>query len=126
MEYVMEGNFVGRTVSIDGTTYNESDYATLTQLTPVKPTPTLSEGQTFDWNSGSEINGEWVRFVVREKTADEKMSEIRAQRNTLLSNTDWTGMSDVTMSAEMTTYRQALRDLPSTVNVDSPVYPTKP
>ena len=36
---------------------------------------------------------------------------VRNQRDTKLAETDWTGMSDVTMAAEMTTYRQALRDI---------------
>ena len=54
------------------------------------------------------------------------MIEIRGKRNQLLTDTDWTGLSDVTMSAGMITYRQALRDLPASVDVDSPVYPTKP
>jgi len=52
--------------------------------------------------------------------------EIRAQRNRLLSETDWTANSDVAMSAEMATYRQALRDLPETVDIDNPVFPDKP
>ena len=95
-------------------------------MIPVAETPTLLDGQAFEWNAGSVINGEWVRFVVRDKTTDEKMAEIRGVRDSLLADTDWTGMSDVTMGADMTTYRQALRDLPSTVNVNTPVYPTKP
>ena len=37
---------------------------------------------------------------------------IRADRNNLLAATDWLGMSDVTMSTEWATYRQALRDVP--------------
>ena len=36
----------------------------------------------------------------------------RAKRDDLLKETDHFGLSDVTMSAEMTTYRQALRDVP--------------
>jgi len=43
---------------------------------------------------------------------DAKAAEsVRTQRDKLLAETDWTGMSDVTMAAEMTTYRQALRDI---------------
>ena len=36
----------------------------------------------------------------------------RSKRDELLKKTDHYGLSDVTMSAEMTTYRQALRDVP--------------
>jgi len=52
---------------------------------------------------------------------------VRKQRNTLLAETDFYALSDVTMSADMTTYRQDLRDLPaSTENSEDVVWPTKP
>ena len=41
---------------------------------------------------------------------------VRTQRDAKLAETDWTGMSDVTMNAEMTTYRQALRDITTHAN----------
>ena len=48
-------------------------------------------------------------------------------RDLLLAETDWTANSDVTMSDEMRTYRQALRDLPAnTTDPANPVWPTKP
>ena len=127
MEYVLDGKIVtGRMVEVAGIKYPRQAFADVPGMIPVKETPTLTDGQTFEWNAGSVIGGEWVRFVVRDKTSDEKMTEIRGTRDGLLTATDWVGMSDVTMSSAMTTYRQALRDLPATVNVDSPVYPTKP
>ena len=36
---------------------------------------------------------------------------VRTTRDAKLAETDWTGMSDVTMAAEMAAYRQALRDI---------------
>ena len=51
---------------------------------------------------------------------DETMESIRGKRNQLLRDTDWQGMSDVTMSDAQTAYRKKLRDLPAT-NAD----PTK-
>ena len=52
---------------------------------------------------------------------------VRTQRDSLLAATDFYALSDVTMSADMTTYRQALRDLPaSTANSEDVVWPTKP
>jgi hypothetical protein len=38
---------------------------------------------------------------------------VRSQRDGLLVETDWMGLSDVTMSSDWATYRQALRDVPS-------------
>jgi hypothetical protein len=38
-------------------------------------------------------------------------SSVRSTRDAKLAETDWTALTDVTMAAEMTTYRQALRDI---------------
>jgi hypothetical protein len=43
-------------------------------------------------------------------------ASVRAKRDSLLAETDWTGMSDVTMTAEMAAYRQALRDITTHAN----------
>ena len=56
-------------------------------------------------------------------------ASVRTQRDRLLAETDWTGLSDVTMSAEMTTYRQALRDITDHTNfpyLTDADWPTKP
>ncbi len=44
------------------------------------------------------------------------MAELRKQRNAKLAETDFHAMSDVTLSSDMKTYRQALRDLPAHAN----------
>jgi hypothetical protein len=63
-------------------------------------------------------------------TLDEKAAESnRKTRDTLLAETDWMALSDVTMSAEMTTYRQALRDITDHANwphLSDADWPTKP
>ena len=59
----------------------------------------------------------------------DKETGIRTDRDQRIALTDWTGMSDVTMSAEMVTYRQALRDItahesfPNLQDSDWPVSP---
>ena len=51
----------------------------------------------------------------------------RATRDDLLKATDHYGLSDVTMSAEMTAYRQALRDVPQQADFPATItWPTKP
>ena len=53
----------------------------------------------------------------------------RAKRDRLIAETDWHALSDVTMSAEMTTYRQALRDITAHANwphLNDDDWPTKP
>lgn len=53
---------------------------------------------------------------------------LRAERNRLLSATDWTQLADApTPDASWATYRQALRDLPETTeDPRSPEWPTPP
>ena len=61
---------------------------------------------------------------------DNAMQDLRAKRNQLLQDTDFYGMSDNTMSSEMATYRQALRDITSGITTvaqaNAVVFPTKP
>ena len=52
---------------------------------------------------------------------------VRDERDKLLADTDWTALSDVTMSAEMAAYRQALRDITAQAGFPHSVtWPTKP
>jgi hypothetical protein len=58
------------------------------------------------------------------------LASLRQKRNALLSATDYLALSDNTLSAAMSSYRQSLRDLTeglSTVEqVNSVVFPVKP
>ena len=58
---------------------------------------------------------------------DREAEEVRIKRDALLSETDWMANSDVTMSDEWRTYRQALRDVPAQSGFPNDVtWPTKP
>ena len=61
---------------------------------------------------------------------DEAMADLRDKRNQLLQDTDFHALSDNTMSSEMTTYRQELRDLTNGITTvgeaNAVVFPTKP
>jgi len=77
-------------------------------------------------------NGD-VQTVAAQKTAYDTANTAalaaseRAKRDELLKETDHYGLSDVTMSTEMTTYRQALRDVPQQTDFPSTIsWPTKP
>ena len=89
------------------------------------------------------INGNRVQFTAAEETvrdAEEKawedgalaraQADLRAKRNRLLAETDFYALSDVTMSDDMKTYRQDLRDLPegkdTVAKCQNAVFPTKP
>jgi hypothetical protein len=60
--------------------------------------------------------------------ADNRLAaEERQKRDALLAETDHYALSDVTMSTEMTTYRQALRDVPQQTDFPTSItWPTKP
>ena len=69
-------------------------------------------------------------FVVPPQTFDSALANLRAKRNALLLQTDFYALSDVTMTTEMTTYRQALRDitngLTTVEDVEAVVFPERP
>jgi TPP-dependent pyruvate/acetoin dehydrogenase alpha subunit len=89
------------------------------------------------------INGNKVQFTAAEEAArdaEEKawadaaparaLADLRAKRNRLLAETDYYALSDVTMSDDMKTYRQNLRDLPAGKDTvekcENATWPTKP
>ena len=89
------------------------------------------------------INGNQVQFTAEEETArdaEEKawadgalaraQARLRTERNRRLAETDFYALSDVTMSSDMQTYRQNLRDLPSGKDTvekcENVTWPTKP
>ena len=89
------------------------------------------------------VNGESVQLTAEEEAARDaeekawadaaparRMEKLRTQRNQLLVETDWYGMSDVAMDSDMTVYRQALRDITKTTPVDDALsnitWPKKP
>ena len=89
------------------------------------------------------INGERIQFTAEEEAQrdqeeadweagkfDRAIADLRQRRNVLLSATDFYALSDVTMSEDMTTYRQNLRDitdgLTTVEEVEAVEFPTKP
>jgi len=89
------------------------------------------------------INGVQVPFTAAEETArdaeelawsngafDRAMADLRSKRDNLLKASDYLALSDNTLSADMTTYRQALRDITDGLTtqdeVDAVTFPTKP
>ena len=54
-------------------------------------------------------------------------ARLREERNKRLAETDYLALADSTLTDEMRSYRQALRDLPAnTVDPANPVWPVKP
>ena len=89
------------------------------------------------------VNGARIQFTAEEEKERDleeqawadgaparRMADLRQQRNQLLAETDWMGNSDVTMSTDWKTYRQALRDITKTTPADDALsnitWPKKP
>ena len=56
----------------------------------------------------------------------EKWKSIRSDRNVRLAETDYLALKDNTLSDDMKTYRQALRDVPKQTDPDNITWPSKP
>ena len=73
------------------------------------------DAKVTEWNKGS---------------ATRRMVELRRQRDTLLVETDYMALGDVTLTDAWKTYRQALRDISSQTPSDDALsninWPTKP
>ena len=89
------------------------------------------------------VNGQLVDLTeqeISEREAEETawnngalnraLDNLRFERNNLLAETDWWGVSDNTMTAEQTKYRQDLRDitngLTTVEQVEAVEFPEKP
>ena len=89
------------------------------------------------------VNGTQVQLTAEEEAArdaeeaawtagafDRAIANLRAERDRKIAATDYHALSDNTMSAEMTTYRQALRDITNGLDtvekVNNVTWPTKP
>ena len=89
------------------------------------------------------INGTKVQFTADEETARDAeeaawanaaparaLADLRTKRNRLLAETDYLALSDSTLSDDMKTYRQNLRDLPAGKDTvekcENATFPTKP
>jgi len=74
-----------------------------------------------------EVDETAIAAKVAELQIEYQWNELRQQRNNLIAETDYLALSDATLTDEMSTYRQALRDLPAnTTDPANPVWPTKP
>lgn len=100
-------------------------------LESVKPTPANVYEEVYR-DGCEEKDGKWYQKWILvsgdiNKIDTAKAKDERAQRDSLLSATDFYALSDVTMSDAMKTYRQELRDLPAASGwPHTHTWPTKP
>jgi len=94
-----------------------------------KVTGADANGSAIESADPSDWGTTWAAVSAKkdELVAAQPMKELRAERNRRIAETDWWASSDLTMTAEQTAYRQALRDITNTYSsLDDVVWPTKP
>ena len=79
-----------------------------------KVTGADANGSAIESSDPSDWGTTWSAVETKMTEIDNAapMKELRAQRDAKIAESDWMGNSDVTMSSDWETYRQALRDLP--------------
>ena len=113
---------------------NVCDAMNIDPVLPSPPATTTAYQTSVRDGVEQNSNGDWVeKYVARDMFADIEGGDTKAEqeaayqatldattaeghrstRNNKLAETDFYALSDVTMSSAMTTYRQALRDLPT-------------
>ena len=110
------------------------DMASFNVYPVTEVTPTVADTQKLVkvWTP-TLVGGDWVLAHEAVDLTSDDIAEatavlaanMREERNKRLAATDWTSSSDVTMSAEMRTYRASLRDVPAQENFPTVTWPTE-
>ncbi|UAW59218.1 putative tail structure protein [Roseobacter phage CRP-603] len=120
-------------------------------LRTTKPTQGVGQYQYAKRNGvEQDANGNWVQAwqivdmfaddpelgtkaeqeaAYQQRLDDDRATGNRNKRDSLIAETDWWASSDLTMTAEQTAYRQALRDITTHANwphLEDADWPTKP
>jgi hypothetical protein len=94
-----------------------------------KVTGADANGSAIESSNPADFGTTWTQLKAKvdELTAAEPMKALRAERDRRLAETDWWAVADRTMTAEQTTYRQALRDITETAtSLQDVTWPVKP
>lgn len=101
-----------------------------------KVTGTDSNGSAIESSDPNDFGTTWSAVSAKktELINAEPMRLLREERDLRLAATDWWASSDLTMSSDRTTYRQALRNLPANQSptidgegaLQNVTWPTKP
>ena len=94
------------------------------------PRTKLVNGIRYNLTAEEEAQRDTEELAWSNGAFDRAMENLRAERNSKLAETDYLALSDQTLSADMNTYRQQLRDitngLTTVEEVNAVVFPTKP
>ena len=94
------------------------------------PRTKLINGIRYNLTAEEEAQRDAEELAWSNDAFNRAMENLRIKRNRLLAETDYLALSDQTLSADMNTYRQNLRDITNDLNtvedVNSVTWPTKP
>ena len=94
-----------------------------------KVTGSDDSGSAIESSDTADFGVTWAQVLAKrtEIVNAEPMRLLREERDRRLAETDWWASSDLTMTTEQTTYRQALRDITdSATSLDDVTWPEKP
>jgi hypothetical protein len=94
-----------------------------------KVTGATEDGTAIESDNAKDWGVTWSQVETKqsELTAAEPLKALRAERDRLITATDWWASSDLTMTKAQKDYRQALRDITKDYNsLDDVKWPTKP
>ena len=96
-------------------------------LSYTEPTQKLSTVDAYV-EGGKAYNVKVESTTLDEQTAliNQQWANIRFERDRKLQDTDWRASSDLTLSDDWKTYRQALRDVPTQSDPYNIAWPTEP
>lgn len=106
--------------NLDGIVINDTD-------TIIESDIQIDYSKKYKLVDGSIVTEDYV--MPQELITEAKWEEVRTERNKLLTETDWTQLPDIPTEVKESwqTYRQALRDVPSTYSSpEDVVWPTRP
>tara|TARA_B100001057_G_scaffold381721_1_gene387637 strand:- start:2401 stop:2784 length:384 start_codon:yes stop_codon:yes gene_type:complete len=111
--------------TLQGDPQNENEFnASFTKVTGED-----KDGNQTESNDPKSFGVTWKELSDEMKKIEDEapMVELRKQRNAKLAETDFHALSDITMSDDMKTYRQALRDITKDYkSLDDVKWPEKP
>ena len=94
------------------------------------PRYNLIEGKLVPFTAEEEKFKDDFEKAWNDGVLDRALNRLREKRNNLLAETDYLALSDNTLSDDMKTYRQSLRDLPAGKDTvekcENATWPTKP
>ena len=129
----------GKIIGIDGTFYRDVQQDLSWIPSNVHAVQWSDSSGEIEYNDGtpnqiiselgiySQAQTDYNNETQRVAATRDYWEELRTKRNQLLAETDYLALVDNTLSTDMRTYRQALRDLPAnTSDPANPVWPTEP